>query len=88
MCTYVYLGTITVGYKTLANTDSLYGVNRDVLQSEVNRTTETFQSKLSDSGRVTECEKKKVSFLSYQAHSNAECWFSEDDHLTMWRLKL
>ncbi|KAG0557991.1 hypothetical protein KC19_11G171100 [Ceratodon purpureus] len=49
-----------MGYKTLANTDSLYGVNRDVLQLEVNRTTETFQSKLSDSGRVKECEKKKV----------------------------
>lgn len=67
------LGTITVGYKMLANTDPLYGVNREVLQSEMNRTAETFQSKLSVSGRVEECEKKKVSFLSYEAQSNAEC---------------
>ena len=53
---------VTVGFKMLANTDPFYGVNKEVLQSEVNKTTKTFESKLADSGRIEECEKKKVSF--------------------------
>ncbi len=46
----------------LASTDPFYGVNEEVLQLELNKITEKFESKLSDSGRIVECEKKKVSF--------------------------
>lgn len=49
-----------VGYKMVANTDPLYGVNREFLQLEVTKTTESFESKVSESGRREECEKKQV----------------------------
>lgn len=55
---------MTVGYKMVADTDPLYGLNREVLQLEVNKATAAFESKLCDSGKGEECEKKKVKLLS------------------------
>ncbi|KAG0563170.1 hypothetical protein M758_8G008700 [Ceratodon purpureus] len=48
------------GYKVVANTDPLVGVNQEILQSEVKKTTEVFEHKLTDSGRRAQCEKKNV----------------------------
>lgn len=49
-----------MGYKVVADTDPLVGANPKLLQSEVKKTTEVFEQKLSDSGRRAECEKKNV----------------------------
>lgn len=49
-----------MGYKVVASTDPSVGVNPELLQSEVNKITELFEHKLSDSGRRAECEKKNV----------------------------
>jgi hypothetical protein len=54
-----------VGYKVVADTDPLVGANPELLKSEVKKTTEVFEHKLSDSGRRAECEKKNVSETFY-----------------------
>ena len=47
----------------VANTDPSAGVKPETLQSEVKKTTELFEQRLTDSGRRAECEKKNVSKL-------------------------
>jgi hypothetical protein len=76
--------SVTVGFKMLADTDPLYGVNREVLQLEVTRTTDAFQSKLSDSGRTEECEKKNVSFSQNRLNrmQTVNGLVSQEDQLT------
>lgn len=49
-----------MGFKMLANTDPLIGVNKEILQASVSKVEEIFEQKLVDSGRREECEKKQV----------------------------
>lgn len=51
-----------MGFKMLANTDPLIGVNKEILQASVSKVEEIFEQKLVDSGRREECEKKQVIF--------------------------
>jgi hypothetical protein len=51
---------------------------------EVTRTTDAFQSKLSDSGRTEECEKKNVSFSQNRLNrmQTVNGLVSQEDQLT------
>ncbi|XP_024360544.1 uncharacterized protein [Physcomitrium patens] len=49
-----------MGFKMLANTDPLFGTNKEFLQASVTEATQFFEQKLAVSGRREECEKKKV----------------------------
>lgn len=51
----------------VASTSSFYGVDHEFLQSKVNKATEWFERKVSESGRREECEKKTVKKLNSQS---------------------
>lgn len=44
----------------LANTDPLFGTNKEFLQASVTEATQFFEQKLAVSGRREECEKKVI----------------------------